>query len=69
MTELQDTDKMPWGKYKGIPMQDVPASYFHWLWTNERDPMSRKSDVDQVAAYIKRNMSALQQDHPDGIWS
>jgi hypothetical protein len=39
MIQLQDTDKMPWGKYKGTPMQDVPASYLHWLWTNERDPV------------------------------
>jgi hypothetical protein len=68
MTNLQDTDKMPWGKYKGTLMQDVPASYFHWLWTNERDPMSRKAKVDPVASYIERNMTALQQEHPDGIW-
>ncbi len=68
MIDLQDTDKMPWGKYKGVSMQDVPASYLHWLWTNERDPMSRKSKVDPVAAYIERNMAALQQEHPDGIW-
>jgi hypothetical protein len=68
MIQLQDTDKMPWGKYKGTPMQDVPASYLHWLWTNERDPMSRKAKVDWVGAYIERNLTALQQEHPDGIW-
>jgi len=68
MTQLTDLDKMPWGKHKGVPMQDVPASYLHWLWTNERDPMSRKAKVDPVAAYIERNMTALQQEHTDGIW-
>jgi uncharacterized protein (DUF3820 family) len=68
MIVLQDTDKMPWGKHAGTPMQDVPASYLHWLWTNERDPMSRKAKVDPVAAYIERNMAVLQQEHPDGIW-
>ena len=66
--QLQDTDKMPFGKHKGTPMQDVPASYLHWLWANERDPMSRKTKVDQVAAYIERNLSALKKEHPDGIW-
>lgn len=49
-------------------MQDVPASYFHWLWTNERDPMSKKVKVDPVADYIQRNMGALKLEHPDGIW-
>lgn len=68
MIQLQDTDKMPFGKHQGTPMQDVPASYFFWLWTNERDPMSHKVKVDPVAAYIQRNMGALQKEHPDGIW-
>ena len=31
---LCDSDPMPFGKHKGIPMQDVPASYLHWLWAN-----------------------------------
>jgi hypothetical protein len=68
MTRLQDSDKMPWGRWKGTLMGKVPASYFHWLWTNERDPMSRKAKVDPVADYIQRNMDALMQEHPDGIW-
>jgi hypothetical protein len=68
MDVLQDTDRMPWGKYKGNVMQVVPASYLHWLWTNERDPMKLKAKVDPVAAYIERNMAALQQEYPDGIW-
>lgn len=28
---LTDTDPMPFGKFKGTPMQDVPASYLAWL--------------------------------------
>lgn len=68
MLELQDTDKMPWGKYEGHLMQDVPASYCHWLWTNERDPMSLKAKTDPVANYIQRNMAALKKEYPDGIW-
>jgi uncharacterized protein (DUF3820 family) len=68
MIQLNDTDKMPFGKYKGILLQDVPASYFHWLWANENDPMSDKVKIDPIADYIQRNMSALELDYPDGIW-
>ena len=68
MKQLTDNDEMPFGRYKGSYLRDVPASYFHWLWTNERDPMSRKAKVDPVADYIQRNITVLQQEHPDGIW-
>jgi len=66
--QLTDTDAMPWGKHAGVHMQDVPASYLHWLWTNERDPMSCKTKADPVAAYIERNLTVLKKEHPDGIW-
>ena len=65
---LTDTDKMPFGKYKDLPLSDVPASYFHWLWTNDRDPMSSKINVDPVANYIHRNLNILETEYPDGIW-
>ena len=69
MTPLQDDDEMPFGKYQGHKMSDVPASYFHWLWTNDKDPMSKwKVKVDPVADYIWRNMAGLMKEHPDGIW-
>ena len=64
MTPLQDTDKMPWGKYKGVPMQDVPAQYLHWLWSNGKE----HDKVCSVADYIRRNLEALKQEHADGIW-
>lgn len=61
---LDDTDPMPFGRYQGDPMAEVPASYFHWLWTNglSRDPRN------EVADYIRRNLESLKQEHPDGIW-
>lgn len=55
---------MPFGKHRGTPMQDVPADYLHWLWTNGKEHDRRC----QVADYIRRNITALQQEHPDGIW-
>lgn len=63
MKPLDDLSLMPFGKYKGTLMQDVPASYLHWLWTNGLD---KNSDV---ADYIKRNKEALKKEHPDGLWS
>jgi len=66
MKKLTDIDTMPFGKYKGEQMQDVPASYLHWLWTEG----SMKNDyASNVAAYIRENLEALKQEYPDGIWS
>lgn len=63
---LDDTSPMPFGKYRGQPMQDVPASYLHWLWTQGK---SHEVKTDPVAEYINRNLSALKQEYPDGIWT
>ena len=62
---LEDTDPMPWGKHKGVPMADVPADYLFWLWTEKGKKLNRACEV---ADYIRRNLAALQQEYPDGIW-
>lgn len=55
---------MPFGKHKGQQMQDVPASYLHWLWCS-----GKKHDKScSVADYIRRNKDVLAKEHPDGIW-
>jgi len=56
MKELNDTDLMPFGKHKGIPMQDVPAEYLHFLWVN-----GLKTEKKPVANYIRRCKNALKQ--------
>lgn len=54
---------MPWGKYRGEQMQDVPAAYLHWLW------MQKKNDkVCPVVDYIRRNLAVLAKEYEDGIW-
>jgi uncharacterized protein (DUF3820 family) len=60
---LTDLDLMPWGKHKGTPLQDVPASYFHWLWVN-----GKNAEKSPMAQYIRENLNALKQEYPDGIW-
>ena len=63
MKKLEDTDKMPWGKHSGVPMQDVPASYLHWLWAEGKRLEVRTCPV---ADYIKRSLMALMEEFPDG---
>ena len=62
---LNDLDPMPFGLHKGKPMQDVPASYLHWLWVNGK----REDKSSPVGDYIRRNLSALKQEYPDGVWT
>lgn len=50
---LSDTDLMPFGKHKGTPMQDVPASYLQWL----RDEGCSNL---VVANYIHNSWDAIQ---------
>lgn len=58
-----DTDLMNFGKYKNEMLQDVPASYFHWLWSQGRPMRDGK-----LENYIRENLEALKQEYPDGIW-
>lgn len=62
--DLDDTSPMPFGQYKNSPMQDVPAGYLHWLWTNGMAD-NRKHPVHK---YIVSRLNALEQEHPDGVW-
>lgn len=61
--DLTDLSPMPFGKHKGKAMQDVPASYLHYLWTN-----GLKEESSSVAMYIRQNLNALKQEYSDGIW-
>jgi uncharacterized protein (DUF3820 family) len=68
MNPLTDLSPMPFGMYKGSPMQDVPASYLHYLWTSGIGGRTFEAS-SLVAAYIRENMDALKKEYPDGIWS
>ncbi len=54
MWKLTDTSAMPYGKYKGRRMQDVPADYLLWLYDNEKCSAS-------VARYIEDNRLDIEQ--------
>jgi uncharacterized protein (DUF3820 family) len=51
---LKDTDLMPFGMHKDIPMQDVPASYLMWLYDN--DKLQKGSEV---CGYVLENYADL----------
>ena len=53
--ELEDESPMPFGKYKGEAMVDVPASYLLWLYENNK--CNR-----QVKDYIEDCMDALKKE-------
>ena len=61
---LEDDSPMPFGKFKGVPMSQVDASYLHWLWTNGLSEDERSP----VADYIKRRIKALGMEDQDAIW-
>jgi hypothetical protein len=74
-----DTDAMPFGKHKGEPMQDVPARYLRWLWTEGEIKDYSKTipehDIDKqrlwilekvkLANYIWNSREALEQELGD----
>lgn len=62
LKRLSDLDPMPFGKYKGALMQDVPASYLHWLYTNSVNKYC------PVFNYCKDNLNHLKKEYEDGIW-
>jgi hypothetical protein len=65
MIQLQDADPMPFGKYKGDPMEDVPAGYLNWLWNEDKHLQVKTCPV---ADYISRNIGALTKEAPDLLW-
>lgn len=67
MKELADTDPMPFGQYRGDPMEKVPAKYLHYLHTTGIQE-DKRPDRMQVADYIRRNKSALETEYKDAIW-
>lgn len=82
-TMLTDTSLMPFGKYKGLPMQDIPVHYLHWLWHSSNTGFLKYDDQNknhlalydmnkpgnQVLGYIKENLNALKLENKDLIWS
>lgn len=72
LSTLEDLDPMPFGKYyrSRTPMQDVPASYLHFLWTTGlKADLKLNTPQGKVARYIEKNLNHMKKEFPDGIWS
>jgi len=54
---------MPFGKYKGVKLEDVPASYLLWLWDN--GVWAEKTHV--MHDYIKNSWFVLTTEADDYI--
>ena len=52
---MEDTDLMPYGKFKGDKMENVPAYYLIWLYDNNKCS-------GEVKDYIIDNMDVLQKE-------
>jgi uncharacterized protein (DUF3820 family) len=65
-TKLEDTSPMPFGMYRGKPMQDVPVSYLHYLYTKPSTYLG--GDMLAVREYIERSLDALKMENRDLIW-
>ena len=52
---LNDNSPMPYGKYKGKLMENVPASYLMWLYDEGKCN-------EEVRDYIKDNLDVLKEE-------
>jgi len=52
---MDDTSKMPFGKFKGEPMGIIPAVYLLWLYENDKC-------YGEVKEYIKDNLDVIKSE-------
>jgi len=52
---MDDNSMMPFGKYKGEKMANVPASYLIWIYENNKC-------TGKVAMYIRNNLDVLKEE-------
>jgi hypothetical protein len=57
-TEYTSASLMPWGKWKDVPLKNVPSSYLDWLDGQPR--FAQKNPM--LAAYIAKNRKSIHQD-------
>ena len=63
---LEGSDKMPFGQYKDVKMDDVPANYLHWFYTTCN--VVKGTPGERVLYYIIENLNGLKEENEDLIW-
>ena len=46
---------MPWGKYHGLPLTDLPLEYMKWLYQQDWLPLGLAADLAHARAVQKRH--------------
>jgi hypothetical protein len=62
---LQDEDLMPYGKFRGTKMANVPASYLLWLADELKKTALNKRTLQNksLLKYIEENMDVLKKEN------
>lgn len=60
MEKITDNSLMPYGKYKGKKMANMPASYLLWMYRN--DKLFKALEV-----YVEENMDALEKEEKEEL--
>ncbi|MCL2651969.1 MAG: DUF3820 family protein [Candidatus Azobacteroides sp.] len=58
MSKITDSSQMPFGKYQGMAMINVPADYLMWLYDNNKCN-------SEVRVYIVENLDVLKKEIND----
>jgi hypothetical protein len=61
---LTDTSKMPFGRYKGIEMANVPSVYLMWFYENA-DRNNLNTENKAVLEYIKDVLPIIEKEAHD----
>lgn len=60
LTPMDDKSLMPFGRYKGIPLEGVPAGYLLW-WADQ----SWTAQWPELLAYVDKHRDLLETENGD----
>lgn len=70
---MNDKSEMPFGKYKGVKLEDVPDEYLLWLY-NDGEMETHTTKRKELFDYIVDNLDAIKlnveqnQTPPEEMW-
>ncbi len=56
MENITDKTQMPWGKFKGMKMANVPSSYLKWLYDNNYGDAAIRGYIESNLDDILKNL-------------
>jgi len=59
---MNDNSIMPFGKYKGTKLINVPASYLLWLYSQWAETTQLDDNQKELKEYIEDNMKVLEME-------